>query len=265
MLPRVYRPFSLCALLVASLFIAAHPAAAATLDDPATDLHVTLDTPGARVCVVLPVASRNPVGCEDFDVEKGAAVMEKSDKAITGFAMVRFSDWSLLVTLKTNPGILLRSKEDLDSFVSGVKKGSAGVGIAADKISIHNDTSSAPYDIGKLNDLNYLRAHLDLDVSADHPAYDGSRTIVYLFDAKGGSHMLLFTTDPPHAAAAQPIADAIARTVVLPPSHFGSYGEPHAVATAKLLADITLPVVGILVCIALVLRWMWKKRLAAGG
>lgn len=263
MLRPVSRPFALAALLVSSLLMAPRLAAAATLDDPAVGLHVTLDTPGAQVCVVLPVASRDPVGCGELDVEKAAAAMLRSDKTVAGVALIRFPEWNLVVTLKTNLGVAVRSAEDIESFLGGVKKGSAGVGLTADQIRIHNDTSSASYDIGKVKEVNYLRTHLDFDVSADSPLHGGSRSLLYLFDGKDTSEMLLFSTDPAHLAAAQPIAQAIARTVVLPPSRFEGYGEPRALAIARMLGRVTVPLVMTLACIVLVLRSWWKKRRAA--
>ena len=259
-------PRPLAALLALSLVgLATSSAAAATLEDPTTGLRLTLDAPGARVCVLLPVASRIPGGCVRIDVEAAATKIQQTDSTVIWAALLIFPDWFLIAGRKSIGRSTLHSHEDMVTFLADLKDGSAAAGIPREVIRLHGDSPGELYNLGKVNDVDYLRTRLDYEVAADDRVYGGSRTLLYILNGERAAEVFTFSTDPVHAAAARPIVDAIMGSVVLPPLRVEGYGDARAVILARTLGHLTVPVVAALACLFLVLRSWWRKRGGARG
>jgi hypothetical protein len=264
MLGRVHRPFIASALLATSLFVTARPAAATTIEDIRTKAHLTLDTPGAKVCVILPVESRGGSECGDFDVEAAAAKIGQGKQDISGVAAIVFPDWTLAVTLRSSPGTTVHSADEIQGFIRGLKESGDGLGLARNNVRVHGEGPDVVYDLGKVNELNYLRLHVDYDVPADSPLHFTSRTIVYVLDGDQTSQMVMFSTDPDHEARARPIAAAIIGTVVMSPSRVESYGQSRSFAVGRAVGRLALPVLALLAILG-VKKWQSRKKAARPG
>jgi hypothetical protein len=264
MLPRMPRPTVTLLALSLAFLATPGPARAATIEITAAQTHLTLDTPGAKACVVLPVESRAGSACDGFDVEASAELLGKSDEHISGFAKITFPDWSLVVILKSNPGTTVHTDDEIRGFIRGLKESGSGVGLANDAVRVHGDARDTQFTLDQVNGVDSLRIQVDYDVPADSPMRGGSRTLLYVLDGDATSLMVMFSTDPEHAAQARPIAESIMRTLVMPPSRAGSYGQSRAFVIGRSLGRLLMPVLALLI-IVLVKKWQSRKKAAPQG
>src|SRR5262249_30173696 len=111
---------SIVALLAAmiAMVVGPAPALAAPIRDESSGLSVDLTVPGAKTCVIVPIASRSAEGCEGIDVAKLEEAARKEPNSPLILALIRDGAARITVT-STFASVTLASKEDLDAFVEG--------------------------------------------------------------------------------------------------------------------------------------------------
>ena len=187
-------------------------AAATEFDDKATGFHMSLDLPGALVCVIQPASLQNAVACKGIDVAKATSPDNKS--LIT--AIVRKPGaWGamLVVTAQKFAHSGPATKHDAEEAAAGAFE-------------------SMQADVNPKAQFKELRPGVRIDTQV----IQGVQAFTFLFGAPptpesafdaylesmviGREHLvtLLWETGTPKLPQVQAAADALLKTVRMPPS-----------------------------------------------
>jgi hypothetical protein len=263
MLPRPMRPLRLAAPLLACSLALASPATATPIKEPATGLALDLAAPGTAVCVVLPRGAANGEACSDIDPEKMADTLEQKGSPPRGLAQAHVGEWSFLILMEKYDVPPVRTAEQIDEFVRHVAAGAAAGGA---KTRVHGDEKGKRYDLAKVNGVDVIRSQIEMEAPEGSPLRPMSRVLMYTFVGKAGMASVAFTSDPEHAAAVRPLAEAMVATATMAPLDAADFGQPAEVPWTERLrgpSRILVFVAVFAVFVQLAMRWS-KKKTAAG-
>jgi hypothetical protein len=225
-------------------FAAPRPAQAIPLEDPATGLRLETDAAKAQVCRVIPPPDRDGLAaCEGVDVAAVAAKMRGSGREIAAAALLRYPEWAALVMITGHAGMTLRTEEQMDAFLRGMRKSFPGAA------SIHaEDRAGAEYDLVKINGVDALRTSVSMRLPETHPSYATSSVRLFAFASRTGTAVVWFAGPPEHSVALAYASDAIAATVSMPNAGVKSFGRSKYELIGEAIGDLVValvPAVGI--------------------
>jgi hypothetical protein len=214
-MPRVtMSPLRLAAAWVAlqALLLLLPSTARAALIRDGDDFSMTFDPPGARVCVIFPVAARDPVACAGLSLPAGEA--PKIEQRIVASGIIRFDDggdgYSALfsVTYGPMPDATEPDLKTAQEFGTGMSNGVA--------LNAKGNTRSGwpRTELRTLNDRPAAaRISSYLDGLTDERKRLMEHFVGYAVWVEGGAYAFMLMSGGDRAAAIDALADDSARSI----------------------------------------------------
>ncbi len=256
--PLVRASRGLLLALAALAFTPSARAEGALLIEPGTELHLTVQVPGATSCVVVPKASQRTDDCDDLNLPALEAMANGDKDAPTGIALVRFPGWSFSVMVSSQLGVSPRSAEQIEEYARGVAEGARS---QFHGVKVHGKTPGSAYDLETINGIHAIRFQVDLDVPKD-PDASAVRLDYAALVGRGGLALVAVVVDQKHAAEAEPIVRGLLATASMPHPTIAGFGQRQGTSFGRFGA---LGIGGLFVLVlvpVLVLRRARAQKLA---
>ncbi|MEO7329321.1 MAG: hypothetical protein ABI193_12125 [Minicystis sp.] len=220
---------ALASLASLTLAPSAH-AEGALLLEPATELHLTVEVPGATACVVVPKASQRADDCDDLNLPALEAMANGEKDAPTGIALVRFPGWSFSLMVSSQLGVSPRSAEQIEEYARGVAEGAAS---QFGSVKVHGKAPGSAYDLETINGIHAIRFQVDLSAPKD-PKADPVRLDYAALVGRSGLALVAVVVDQKHAAEAEPLVRGLLATASMPHPTIAGFGQPGATTFGRL-------------------------------
>lgn len=241
------------------VLLAAAPAArAGALHDPSTGLRLDTSAAGVEVCNLIPPDRPGTPGCAGIDVADLAAKLRAQPQSGSAVALLRFPEWAALAMVRGDPGLVMRSSDNIDEFLRGMRKSMPGGGVEP-----RGDAPGRSYDILKIHDIDVVRTTAGFSLPRTDEMYPLSFWRVHLFASRTGSATFMVTGPPDHAAELTRLSDAIAATASMPDAGIEDFGRSKDYFLGKLVGQLVVHLVWVVGGVVALIVHLRRRKKAA--